>query len=201
MLFLIAGASSSSIVQRDIAPEASRLIEVLGLARGGHVADIGAGSGEMTVELARQLGPDSLVYSTDINKERLGEISKAVAGAALENVTIVEGHATRTNLPDACCDALFVRHVYHHFGDPAAMNASIRRALKPGGRFAVMDFPPRKPVDGPVPPDKRASGDTHGVTSEAVVAELKEAGFEILEVIPDWPGNLFLVLARSPDAR
>jgi ubiquinone/menaquinone biosynthesis C-methylase UbiE len=152
----------------------------------------------MTVAMARQLGADSHVFSTDINEERLREIRAAVEEAALKNVTVLVGDAVRTNLPDGCCDAVFVRHVYHHFGDPAAMNASIRRALKPGGRLAVLDFSPRKAVTGPVPPEQRGSGDTHGVTSETVVDELKAAGFEVLEVIPEWPGQLYCVLARSP---
>ena len=31
-----------------------------------------------------------------------------------------------------------------------------------------------------------------------VVEELKVAGLEIVQVVPDWPGKLFLVLARKP---
>jgi ubiquinone/menaquinone biosynthesis C-methylase UbiE len=80
------------------------------------------------------------VYSTDINPERLKEIRQAVEKAGLQNVTVVEGGSARTNLPDECCDAIFMRHVYHHLGDPPGMNASLLRSLKPGGRVAVVDF-------------------------------------------------------------
>lgn len=73
---------------------------------------------------------------------------------------------------------------------------SIFRTLKPGGRFAVMDFPPRAPVSGVIAPALRASGDTHGVTIDTVVQELEAAGFRILEIARDWPGQLFLVLAE-----
>lgn len=55
-----------------------------------------------------------------------------------------------------------------------------------------------KPVAGPVPPAQRGWGDAHGVTSDTLVAELKSAGFEILEGLPTWPGGLFMVLARRP---
>jgi ubiquinone/menaquinone biosynthesis C-methylase UbiE len=181
------------------AEEAARLVEVLELQSGATVADIGAGSGEMTVALARQLGPDSRVYGTDINRDRLREIEEAAAAAGLENIVVLEGAADETNLPDDCCDAIFVRRVYHHFGDPPAMNASIRRALKPGGRFAVLDFAPRGRVTDKVPPPQRASGATHGVTAEAVVEELEAAGFDDVRIeTGDWPGGMFLVMARNP---
>ena len=82
-------------------------------------------------------------------------IKKAAAAANLTNVTVVEGAPAATKLPDECCDAIFVRYVYHHFGDPPAMNASILRSLKPGGRFAVMDAGPR--TVGTVPPSTRCA--------------------------------------------
>jgi ubiquinone/menaquinone biosynthesis C-methylase UbiE len=184
--------------QRKLEPEAARLIELLDLSPGTSVADIGAGSGEMTVEIARQLGKGSRVFGTDINQDRLREIAAAAKAAELTNVTVLEGHADRTNLVDGCCDAIFVRHVYHHFKNPPEMNASIRRSLKPGGRFAVMDFPPDKPGTGTVPPELRGGGDTHGVTPETVMAELKAAGFVDLQLVPAWHSRLFLVYGRSP---
>jgi predicted methyltransferase len=182
--------------QASLTSEVSRLVELLELRSDSVVADVGAGSGEVSVEMARQLGPASRVYSTDINAQRIVDIKQAASKAALSNIVALEGAPAITNLPEACCDALFVRHVYHHFADPAAMNASIRRSLKPGGRFAVMDGP-RNAKTG-VPPPERASGDTHGVARETVVEELKAAGFEIVTVLPEWPGNLFLVLGRKP---
>jgi ubiquinone/menaquinone biosynthesis C-methylase UbiE len=183
--------------QSALTSEVSRLVQLLELSPDSTVADLGAGSGEVSIEIARQLGPTARVYSTDIASKQLAGIKDAVAKAGLTNVTVVEGAPSATNLPDACCDALFVRYVYHHFGDPPAMNASILRSLKPGGRFAVMDAGPRG-VTGTVPPSERASGDKHGVIKETVVEELKTAGFEIVQIVPDWPGNLFLVLARKP---
>jgi len=200
MAFTLAAPQATKAEQEHarLVAEVTRLVQVLDLHPDSIVADIGAGSGEVTIEIARQLGAKSRVFSTDINQERLTEIRAAATAAGLTNVTVVEGDADRTNLPDGCCDALFVRYVYHHFGDPPAMNASILRTLKAGGRFAVMDGPPDKGPTRDVPAPKRGTGDDHGVFRDTVVAELKAAGFEILQVLPDWAGNLFLVLARKP---
>jgi SAM-dependent methyltransferase len=170
LLACFSGLAASAAQNKDIKGEAARLIALLELRPGSVVADIGAGSGEMTFEMARQLGDTSRIYSTDINPKTVQGLKDSAAASALKNVIVVEGQANGTNLPDACCDAIFVRHVYHHFGDPLAMNASIMRTLKPGGRFAVMDFPPDKPGTKTIAPGLRASGDTHGVTSTTVVA-------------------------------
>ncbi len=194
----LAGLAAPAAQNIQIESEVARLIELLELQPESAVADVGAGSGEMTLEMARQVGDSVRIYSTDINPRAVQQLKESAAAAGLKNVIVLEGHANRTNLPDACCDGIFVRHVYHHFGDPQAMNASITRALKPGGRFAVMDFPPRKPGTEVIRPGLRGGGDTHGVTTATVVAELKEAGFEIVTVVPEWPGSLFLVLGRRP---
>jgi SAM-dependent methyltransferase len=198
LTFVAQQTSKAEQAHARLVDEVTRLVQLLELHPGSVVADVGAGSGEVTVEIARQLGSESRVYGTDINQDRLSEIRDAASKASLANVTVLEGDPNRTNLPDGCCDALVVRYVYHHFADPAAMNASILRALKPGGRFAVMDGPPDKGPTRDVPPSRRGSGNDHGVFRDTVVTELKAAGFEIVQVLPEWPGNLFLVLARKP---
>ena len=116
------------------------------------------------------------------------------------NVTVLEAHATRTNLPERCCEVLVLRRVYHHFSDPEPMNASMWESLKPGGLLAVLDFAP----DGAESPDPadRDTGDRHGVTSATVVRELREAGFEVVVVDEGTGrGRYMVVVRRPPDPR
>src|SRR3972149_7392681 len=66
--------------------EANRLVELLSLREGTTVAEIGAGSGWLTVEVAQRVGPSGRVYSTELTAARLGEVRKAAddAGASPE---------------------------------------------------------------------------------------------------------------------
>jgi ubiquinone/menaquinone biosynthesis C-methylase UbiE len=181
---------------QDDAADTARLIEVLEIRAGHHVADIGAGSGDLTVPIARHVTPAGHVYSTDINPQRLLEIRGAVTQAGLQNVSVIEGASSRTNVPAQCCHAIFIRHVYHHFGDPPLMNASLLESLKPGGRLGVVDFQPDDGVSAP--PGRRGTDASHGVMPRTVIDELRAAGFANVEQLPWSSRGYFLVVAHRP---
>jgi ubiquinone/menaquinone biosynthesis C-methylase UbiE len=178
---------------KENAADAERLVEALAVHAGSTVGEIGAGGGELTIALAKVVGPSGHVVTNDLNKASVAKIGKAAADAGLTNVTVVEGRENETNFPQACCDAIFMRNVYHHFGDPPRMNASILASLKPGGRLAVIDF---SPPGGENPPGSRGVDNHHGVTAETVARELKEAGFEILSSKTE--SRAVFVVARKP---
>ena len=118
-----------------------RLIEVLGLKPGMVVADVGAGFGAMMTVLAKQLGSSSRVYATDVAPPQLTALREAVTRERLEDGDpLLEGSDRLTNLPAGCCDAIYMRDVYHHVVYSADFNRSLWAALKTGGRLAVIDF-------------------------------------------------------------
>ena len=193
----ILAASSSFLSAQNNPRDLQRLVAALGIEPGMTVGEIGAGSGELTVLMAQHVGANGKVLSTEISEQRLADIRRAVAGANVQNVTVLQAGADRTNLPDACCDAIFMRNVYHHFGDPAAINKSLYAALKPGGRIAVIDFPPGNGAEASSPAGRGSDG-THGVFKETVAKELEAAGFTRISVAE--PGNGqegFLVVMRK----
>lgn len=195
-LAMTVAVATPATAQDEFAVDAARLVRALELTAGQTVADIGAGAGQLTVLLARAVGPAGHVYGTELNVDRLRAIREAADAAGLKNVTVVEGHATRTNLPERCCDALVVRFVYHHFKDPGLMNASLRQSVKPGGFLAIIDFAP----DGAesADPAGRTSGEQHGVTAATVVRELRQAGFELVVVEEAIRRSGFMVVVRRP---
>jgi SAM-dependent methyltransferase len=158
-------------------PELPRLRNVLALKPGMSVADVGAGNGELTTVLAAEVGTNGRVYSTELD---LDQVRAAVAAARLSNVTLVQSQADETGLPANCCDAIVVRRVYHHLTDPGAINASLMRALRPGGVLAVIDFPPLVSWLWAL---------NHGVDVRRLTEEVVASGFDVVSVIEDWPGR------------
>jgi ubiquinone/menaquinone biosynthesis C-methylase UbiE len=190
----LALASSAAAQKQDDAADAARLVEALSIREGSIVADVGAGNGLLTVPIAGLVGGKGRVYATDIGARQL-ETLRGIAGKAEhKNIEVIEGGADSTNLSDACCDAIFMRHVYHHFGNPAAMNASLRQALKPGALLAVVDFAPKSGKSAA--PGQRSNSQSHGVTSAMVIEELKASGFLDVEELA-WPSpGYFFIRAR-----
>lgn len=198
---LVLAASATVLAARSQngqdAADAARLVQALELKPGSIVAEIGAGDGALTVAIAPAVSNGGRVYSNELNPERLTAIRKRIDDEHLPNVTAVEGKEIATNLPDACCDAIFMRDVYHHFGDPAAMNASLFASLRPGGRLAIIDFtPPPQPGGGENPPGHRGEDNHHGITAATLEKELRAAGFEIVSTATG--DRAVFVVARRP---
>jgi predicted methyltransferase len=164
--------------------DAPKLMKVLSVTPGMTVADIGAGFGAMSVVLGKWIGPGR-IYATDIGERQLGVIREAVQREGLANVAVILGAADATNLPDSCCDAIFLRHVYHHVVAVAAFNRSVYASLKPGGRVAIIDFVPT--AGSKLPAGVLANRGGHGIPPAVVIEELAAAGFTHETTIDKWP--------------
>jgi FkbM family methyltransferase len=163
---------------RDFGEDMTRLVPILDLRAGQIVADIGAGGGELTIRLAKHVGAEGRVYATEMSADRMGLIRRRAEEDGLKNVTVLEAHATRTNLPESCCDAIVIRNVYHHFDDPEAMNKSLYASLKSGGHLAIIDFSPNRGRPTAASAVNRDQDNSHGVDADTVVKEVMAAGFE-----------------------
>jgi ubiquinone/menaquinone biosynthesis C-methylase UbiE len=179
-------------VRGDAAGEVKRLAELMGWKAGTVAADIGAGDGKYTFAAVERVGKAGKVFATEIDPKKLGELRDEVARRKLGNVVVAESKEADTNLPTACCDAIFLRRVYHHLTKPAEFDANLVRSLKPGGRLAIIDFPARAgldPVEG-VPSNRGG----HGIPQKIVIEELSAAGLQVEKIVNDWPENDYCVL-------
>ena len=159
------------------------------------MCEVGAGSGELSIAAARVVGPTGRVYSSELGDDRITSLRANIARSGMAQITVVEGAPDRTNFPDAGCDALFMRNVYHHFADPAVMAASIVAALRPGARVAIVDFMPRgKEAASPADRDESA---THGVSAGSVVREMTAAGLTLVRS-EDAAQRWFMVVLSKP---
>lgn len=174
------------------AAEIPKLASLMGWKEGTVVADIGAGDGSYSFAAEQAVGPTGKVFATEISDEKLRALRESVTQRHLQNVVIIKSGDADTNLPAACCDAIFLRRVYHHLTKPLDFDASILRSLKPDGKLAIIDFPPRPEygkVEG-VPPDRV----NHGIIQKILIAELGKAGFRVDKIVDDWPAENYCVI-------
>lgn len=174
------------------ADEVAKLAALMEWKQGAVVADIGAGDGKYSFAAAELVGATGKVFATEIDKDKLAQMRDEIRKRNLQNIETVESGDAETNLPPACCDAIFLRRVYHHITKPMEFDASMLRALKPGGRLAVVDFPPHPEygkVKG-VPKDR----EDHGIQQKILIDELTKAGFQLEKTVDDWPTSDYCVI-------
>ncbi len=196
-LWLVVFASAVAVVlaaqaRGNAADEIKRLAALMEWKPGTIVADIGAGDGIYSFAAVEHVGATGKVYATEIDTKKLDEVKAEVARRKLQNVVVVESKEADTNLPTGCCDAIFLRRVYHHLTKPSEFDANLVRSLKPGGRLAIIDFPARsglEPVEG-VPANRGG----HGIPQKVVIEELTAAGLQMEKVVNDWPENDYCIL-------
>jgi ubiquinone/menaquinone biosynthesis C-methylase UbiE len=192
LVCVVAAVVFAAQVRGDAAEEVKRLAELMGWKAGTIAADIGAGDGKYTFAAVERVGTSGKVFATEIDAKKLAELKDEVAKRKLGNVIVVESKEAETNLPAGCCDAIFLRHVYHHLTKPVEFDASLARSLKSGGRLAIIDFAPRaglEPVEG-VPSNRGG----HGIPQKIMIEELTAAGLQVEKIVNDWPEDSYCVL-------
>lgn len=110
-------------------------LEWLNIPPGGVALDVGSGPGNVTASLARAAGPDGLALGVDISEPML---ARAVRNEAGPQVGFIKADAQRLPLRDNTVDAVVSTAVLQLVPNPAAALAEMARALRPGGRLAVM---------------------------------------------------------------
>jgi len=184
----VAGAGWLDRVERDSEENTTRAVRLLNIARGSTVADIGAGSGYYTVEIARLVGPAGRVYANDIQQGMLDIIRRRIERQRLTNVELVLGTDSDPRLPRASIDLALMVDVYHEFSQPQAMLRQIREALKPDGRLVLLEYRAEDPRV-PILPE-------HKMTVAQAKLEVEAEGFTLATVNEELPWQHLLVFAR-----
>jgi ubiquinone/menaquinone biosynthesis C-methylase UbiE len=176
---------------REVYERRLAIVEAVAPQLGQAIADVGAGTGLFTRLLAARVGPQGRVYAVDIALAFVeGNVQRARA-ARLQNVVGVVSTQPDTRLDESSIDLAFICDAYHHFEDPQAMLASIRRALKPRGTLVVIDF---ERIPG-VSPDWLLKHVRAG--KEDFRREIEAAGFRFVEEVKLMRENYFLRFTRD----
>ena len=185
------GLDNPDRVQRQKPRE---LLQSLGIKEGDIVADIGTGTGFMLPYLVEAVGASGFVYAEDIQEDFLAKVKKKAAEKGWRNMKVVLGSEKDVMLPAGKLDWAFILDVYHHFNYPVEALTSIREALKPAGRVAVIDF--YRGREHPSMSPERLRSHIR-LDKEGFVEEIESAGFRLERSFDHLPYQYVLVFERK----
>jgi predicted methyltransferase len=175
--------------KRDAWQKPHEVIQALALKPDAVVADIGAGTGYFAARLANMV-PKGRVYAIDTEPGMVKHLAERARREGLKNLTAVAAKPDDPKLPQKADLALLV-DVYHHVENRERYFRALGESLKQDGRVAVIDFR----MDSPDGPPKAAR-----IAPERVKAELKNAGYELVQEHAFLPNQYFLVFRRAKGA-
>ncbi len=193
MGFQNGGANWLERPEREQEEASSKMIDELKLQPGQVVADIGAGTGRLTLMMADKVGADGKVLAVDVQQEMLDIISVKLRQRNIKNVELVKGTEKSPKLKKDSLDlALFV-DVYHEFAFPYEMMLEISKAMKVGGRVVLIEF---RMEDETVPIKL-----VHKMTEAQAKKEMgvPELRLKWTETIGTLPWQHILIFERQPD--
>jgi SAM-dependent methyltransferase len=113
------------------------LLIAAGIVSGERVLDLGCGNGASTIEAARMADPGEVV-GIDLSAAMLANARLRSEAEGLTNVTFVHGDAQVHDFEPESFDVVLSNAGAMFFDDQVAAFANLRRALRPGGRIALM---------------------------------------------------------------
>jgi len=184
----VEGAEWLDRAERDNEEDPDHAIDVLKITKGSTVADIGAGSGYMTVKLAKKVGPDGKVFANDIQPGMLELLTRRLQKSKITNVSAVLGTQDDPRLPLDTIDLVLMVDVYHELSQPQLMLRHIKASLKPTGRLVLLEYRKEDP-NIPIKPEHKMS------VAEAKL-EVEAEGFKLTKTNEDLPRQHILIFSK-----
>jgi SAM-dependent methyltransferase len=177
------------------APQTVALWEEAGFGPGMTLLDLGSGPGYASVELAQLAGRDGSVIAVDLSHRFLQHLDSLAPAPGAAPIRTLQSDAHRLDLADASVDGAWARWVLCFTADPGAVTGEMARVLRPGGRFAILDYvnyraftvAPKSPAVERVLDATEASFRAHGGSGDVgmeLPRLLAEAGFVLTHLEP-----------------
>jgi predicted methyltransferase len=191
------GGDEAKRAQELKIPEIER---ALNLKAGSHVADIGAGDGFYDAVFSQVVGGSGRVYAEDIDEGAIKRLHERVDKDHLSNVEVVTGTPSDPKLPGGELDGVLMVITYHEIADHEAMLRRVMAALKPGGRYVIVDMTPHKTLTRP----RADQTKNHVIAPDIVEREVGQAGFQLISRIdrfidnPDEESTRWMMVWQKP---
>ncbi len=174
--------------EREKEEQVSQALKNMNLKPDEVIADIGAGSGYYSFRMAKSV-PQGQVLAVDLQPEMLDIMRQKIKKNKVKNVELIQGQEMNPNLAKHSVDMVLMVDVYHELSYPKEMMQQIVTALKPGGRFILLEYR----MEDPKVPIKRL----HKMSLAQAVKEMKVVGLQLKENIGNLPWQHFMVFVKD----
>ena len=191
--------------EREKVERVPDVLTALGVRDGAHVADLGSADGFYTLRIAKAVAPSGRAYAIDIEQKSLDRLRERAQKDAVTNVEIILSEVADPKLPPGVLDAVLIRNAYHEMTEHRAILNGVMNGLKPGAVLVVIEAMHDNLLDKP----REQQVKEHVIAPGIVEAELREAGFEIVDrddAFTRFPkertivGGFWMIRARRPTA-
>lgn len=182
------GASWLERREREKEENVSQAIKNMDLKPDEVVADIGAGSGYYSFRIAEKL-PEGKVLAVDLQPEMLAIMKLKIQQNQVNNVELIQAEETKPNLPENSVDLVFMVDVYHELSYPREVMEQIVSALKPDGRFVLLEYR----MEDPTVPIKLL----HKMSLDQAVKEMKAVGLRLQKNKDNLPWQHCMIFVKD----
>jgi predicted methyltransferase len=201
--------AGSALAQQDerAREETERVADILtalGAHDGAHIADVGSSDGFYTLRIAKAVARRGKAYAIDIDQASLDKLRERAQKDAITNIDIILSEPADPRLPTGALDAVLIRNAYHEMVAYRDILRGVMSGLKPGGLLVVSESISESLLDKP----REQQVKEHYIAPGIVEAELREAGFDILDRDDAFTtfkgrtivGGFWMIRARRPMA-
>jgi len=125
------------LLARICRPSTLALLERAGLKEGDRCLDVGCGSGDVTIHIARCVGPTGRAIGIDFDEGIIRLAREEALGHRVQNVEF--RHQRAENLHETGYDLVYARFLLTHLGEPHHTLRAMVNAVRPGGVIVVED--------------------------------------------------------------
>src|ERR1700730_13308686 len=136
-----AGRERLRMLSRVMYASTASLFDLLGREDEQMLLDIGCGGGDVTLELARRIGPSGKAVGADIDETQLDIARREADAKGIRNVEFrsLDIRTTEEDIGSAF-DVVYARFLRTHLVDPSRAVAAFYRYLRPGGLVIAEDI-------------------------------------------------------------
>jgi ubiquinone/menaquinone biosynthesis C-methylase UbiE len=171
--------------------EIQRVVDEIGLEAGDVVAEIGAGTGIFSVQLARAVLPGGRVLAVEVDEGFLPMIASKARQGNVDNVQPVLGQFEDPKLPRGDVDVAFFHDVLHHVADRGPYLQRTASYLAPGGRIAVVDY------DMNLPGNPHRNQPEMLISPEQVDGWMRDAGLRLTRRVEMFPDKFYVIYTKQ----